>query len=158
VQRLTFAREFALPVTPRVSRGINPRGTIAEYFCGASREWVFDSERSSLFRLHFHRGDWHTPRWLRPLQKTWLARIISIRRPLAVSAESEQAAMVTRPAELLVRIIPEKRTRLRVTLHYCIYFAGRKAEIPHEERRRWKSVVDDGVVSLQRILAAYAEP
>jgi hypothetical protein len=119
---------------------------------------VVESDRSSLFRLAFYRGDWIFPRWLAPLRKTWLARVVSIRRPLAVSAESEKAAPATRPADLLVRIIPEKRTRLRVTLRYCIYFAGRKAEIPREERKQWRSMVDDDLQCLQRELtAAYAD-
>jgi hypothetical protein len=135
-----------------LSRGINPRGAIADFYCAPPRTWTFDSPASTLFRLQFYRGDWKTSRWLEPLAKTWLGKIVSVRRPLALSAESEQAALATRPAELTVHIVPEKN-RVRVTLDYCIFFAGRKAEIPREERKRWKAIVDEDLNELERALA-----
>jgi hypothetical protein len=154
VQRLTYDREFSFAVMPRVSRAINPRGTIAEFFGETPRNWQLEGEASSLFRLQFRRGDWSTPRWLKFLKGMAIARIVPVRRPLPVTTQGEHAAFAARPADLLVIISPEKRTRLRVKLEYRIYFAGRKVQIPSEERRRWKAMVDDDMAHLQRVLAA----
>jgi hypothetical protein len=152
VQRLKFEREFVIAVTPRLSRGINPRGAIAEFYCGAPRGWTVDSAASALFCLQFFRGEWIASRWLQPLQKTFLARVVATRHPLPPPAESEHVALSVRPAELRVSIVPEQ-SRIRVSLDYRIYFAGgRNAELPGDERRRWKTLVDEDVNELRLAL------
>ncbi|MEZ6112874.1 MAG: hypothetical protein R3C99_17960 [Pirellulaceae bacterium] len=142
MRKLNYRRTLDVAIIP------NPGQAVTRFFGSTRHGWATDAAASTALVRVMHRGNWKPSRIGAALEKTVLSKLFPSQKPLPPSRENLQIAYATRPADLVVRIVPQAE-RLRFDLAYTFYFVGAEKEVTQPERRHWKNAVDEDIQQLE---------